>query len=99
MEEHPAQVGRWSFTLNNYDRGYDYSSHFKNHEFKIKRCVYGREVGGDAGIPHIQGYLELWRSMRLAHMKKILPRAHWSPSRESSLVNYRYCVKGERNVK
>ena len=98
MEVSKTQVSRWSFTLWNYDRNYDYLNHLKRHEFKVKRCVFSHEVDEETGIAHIHGYLELWRTMRLSHMRKILPRAHWKPAKKSSLVNYRGCVKGEKST-
>lgn len=90
-----VQKTRWVFVLNNYDVGYNYHTHLLNHEFKVRRCVYGREVGAVAGTRHLQGYVEFWRSVRLAHCRKVLNRARWESARMSSLVNYNYCVKGK----
>ena len=86
------QRSRWTFTLNNYDKNVNYKNHFRQNQFKVSRAVWGYEIGSN-GIEHLQGYLELQRSLRLSHVAKILPMAHWEGAREDSLVNYRYCVK------
>ena len=86
------QRSRWTFTLNNYDKNVNYKNHFCQNQFKVSRAVWGYEIGSN-GIEHLQGNLELQRSLRLSRVAKILPMAHWEGAREDSLVNYRYCVK------
>ena len=93
LTETTLQRARWTFTLNNYALHFDYKSHFIKTEFRVFRAVWRYEVG-ENGTPHLQGYLELQRSLRRAHVLKILPNAHWEGAKESSLVNYAYCVKG-----
>ena len=93
LSETSLQRARWTFTLNNYALHFAYKSHLIKTEFHVFRAVCGYEVG-ESGRPHLQGYLELQRTLRRAHVLKILPNAHWEGARESSLVNYTYCVKG-----
>lgn len=90
-----AQVRRWCFTYNNYDRSFNYKEYLSNPGFKIRRCVWGREVSPETGTRHLQGYCEMWRSVRLAHTRKIFSSAFWEPARATSLQNYQYCIKGE----
>lgn len=95
MVTNNSQVQRWCFTLNQYDEDFNYRNHFLKYEFKVRRGVWGKEIAPETGTRHLQGYLELFRSFRLGHMRKILPGAHWSPARGTSLQNYDYCIKGE----
>ena len=55
--------------------------------------VWGYEEAPRTKTKHLQGYVEFSRSYRLGHLKTIFPTAHWSPTREDSLTNYRYCTK------
>ena len=93
LTETTLQRARWTFSLNNYALHFDYKSHFIKTEFRVFRAVWGYEVG-ENDTPNLQGYLELHMSLRRAHVLKILPNAHWEGAKESSLVNYTYCVKG-----
>ena len=88
------QVTRWTFTLNNYDPNDNYCDYIKQARYKVKRGVWGKEFAPETGTPHIQGYLEFFRTVRLAHVRKIFATAHWEAARGSSLVNYHYCIKG-----
>ena len=67
--------------------------HFRKEEFKVKRAVLRYEQGAENGTPHVQGYLELERSYRIAHVKRIYPTAHWEGARRSAQVNFEYCTK------
>ena len=89
-----TQVNRWCFTYNNYHVRFDYETHLKRAEFKLRRCVWGREICPTTGTPHLQGYLECFRSVRLGHVRKIFGSAYWEPARGSSVQNYQYCTKG-----
>ena len=92
QQQQNIQRSRWTFTLNNYDGNVDYKNYMCKPEFKVSRAVWGREIGVN-GIPHLQGYLELERSLRLSHVRKIFPTGHWEGATENSLRNYRYCTK------
>ena len=89
----PLQRSRWVFTINNFDRNLNLRSHLSNSNFKVKRCVWGYEVG-EEGTRHIQGYLEVMRSVRLCFVKRIFPSAYWDAARKGALENYEYCTKG-----
>lgn len=81
------------FTYNSYQEGINYNNHLKRPQFRVKRAVIGYEKAPLTGTRHLQGYVELHRSVRLAVVKKIFPTAHWEPAIESALNNYLYCTK------
>ena len=86
------QVSRWVFTLNNYPVGYDFKSHLSKADFRVRRAVFGYEVGA-AGTRHLQGYVEFERSQRLCNVRRIFPLAHWEPATGDSVSNFLYCSK------
>ena len=88
-----SQRKRWVFTLNNYEEGRNYREHLAKEEHKIRRAVFGYERGAEFGTRHIQGYLELDRTYRIAHVKRILPTAHWEGAKRCAAANYDYCTK------
>lgn len=88
-----SQTSRYIFTVNNYNREFNYKQHLSSiHE--IKRVVFGYEIAPTTGTPHLQGYLEFNRSYRLSMCKRVLPNARWDKAIGCSLTNYRYCIKG-----
>ena len=92
MTAYEEQRARWVFIVNNYATNFDYRNRFQLTNFKIRRVVWGREVG-ENGTRHLQGYLELLRSYRKSHVLKIFSTAYWAPARGTSLENYLYCTK------
>ena len=78
------QRSRWIFTLNNYDSTFDYKEYLSEECHRIKRFVFGYEIGAATSTPHLQGYIELVRSYRLSYVNRILPRAFWDPARHCS---------------
>lgn len=89
-----APCKRWCFTLNNYTEE-EYTV-LKNTMESL--CIYGiigKEVG-ENGTPHLQGYFNFVRKVRLNQMKAIQPRAHFERSKGSDLENKMYCSK-EKN--
>jgi len=50
-------------------------------------------VGGDAGTYHLQGYVEFERAVRLAHLTKALPGAHFEVRRGTQAEAIEYCEK------
>ena len=88
-----CQRARWIFTLHNFNRNFDYRQYLLNDEFRIKRAVLGYEIAPTTGTRHIQGYIELCRSLRYTHVKRIFSGARWEPAYASSLRNYEYCTK------
>ena len=89
-----AQVSRWVFTLNNYNYNLNYKDYLSREEFYIKRAVWGYERGGENNVPHLQGYVEFKRSVRLPHVKRVLQSAHWENAIHTPAANFSYCTKG-----
>ena len=54
--------------------------------------VFGEEVG-DAGTPHLQGYVQFTRAKRLNFLRKLHPRAIWGPAIKSPAANIEHCRK------
>ncbi len=88
-----AAARNWCFTLNNYT----------DEELKIvndlgdkpttRYMIYGKEVG-EKGTPHLQGYIQLNKKIRLTGVKKLIDdKVHWEPSRGSVDDNKKYCSK------
>jgi len=90
------QTCRWVFTLNNYTRATNYKRLFEQAEHKVKRAILGYEQGEVNGHPHIQGYVEFQRSVRLCNVRKVLSNAHWEGARGSAAQNFEYCTKSGR---
>jgi len=80
------------FTLNNYTEE-EYESAIRYAEEKGSYWIVGREVG-DAGTPHLQGYIKLRRRTDFNVVKSGLnPRAHIESSRGTPRQNREYCCK------
>lgn len=91
------QGKKWCFTLNNYAE-----SDFRNicdlggglDGNGIKYLVVGREVGGDNGTPHLQGFVVFDRNHRLGRVKSLLGvRIHAETARGSEVQASEYCKK------
>lgn len=82
---------QFCFTLNNPEEGA--LEALVNHA-NFRYCVCQLEKG-DSGTPHIQGYAQLVRPMRLNALKLLLPRAHIEKARGSLESNRAYCTKAE----
>lgn len=85
------QSRSWCFTVNNYEE--QESEDLK--QIDCKYIVFGREVG-EAGTPHLQGYVHFEKHKRLAAVKKLQPRAHWEPAKGSYEQNRAYCTKEDK---
>lgn len=73
----------WVFTINNYveDDRTKLETMFEHGHFSY--IVFGNEVG-EQGTPHLQGYVQLKKKMRLAQAKKFISsRAFMEVSRGS----------------
>jgi len=84
---------RWCFTLNNYS----VAESERCAAFLVgDRCVYGvvgRETG-EAGTPHLQGFLILTAPQRLSFLRSNLSdRAHYEVARGTSKEASDYCKK------
>ena len=89
------QVSRWAFTLHRYNETLNYKDYLSTERFGIKRAILGFESLNNQRNSHIQGYIELRRSRRLAFVINILPTAHWQRAVGTPLQNYNYCSKSK----
>lgn len=88
-----SQVANWCFTLNNHteEEVSSVNTLIEEHN-NVQFLVYGFEVG-ENGTPHLQGYIEMKRSMRLTAMKQLIPRAHFEPRMGTQEQAIEYCTK------
>lgn len=88
----------WCYTLNNYTQ--DEMDKLKKVGSK-EGCVFhvfGKEVGEKEKTPHLQGYVYFKETKSLKQLKKILGnRASLRVTRGSSLANFRYCTKEDKD--
>lgn len=82
----------WVFTWNNYPDNYAtiISEQFNNGTFKY--VCYQREVGGETGTPHVQGYVECTKQYRLSTCQQWF-RAYWEPRKGTADQAIAYCSK------
>lgn len=85
-------AARWCFTLNNWTE----EEHVSIIDFCNTLCKYavvGKETG-EAGTPHLQGFIILNRSQRLSFVRgRCSLRAHWEIARGTSQQAADYCKK------
>lgn len=85
-----ARARNWCWTLNNYT---------EDDEAGIRAwsgstyTLYGRELGGTMGTPHLQGYTEFSTAMRLSAVRGLHPRIHWEVRRGTQKQAEEYCKK------
>lgn len=83
-----AIAKNWCFTINNYT-----DAHVAVLEtFPSTYLVYGKEVG-ESGTPHLQGYVQMEKKIRLTGLNKLIQGAHWSVARKDAATNIAYCSK------
>lgn len=83
----------WCFTLNNYTDKQLIVVDNLGCSATTKYMIYGKEVG-DKGTPHLQGYIQLIKKIRLTGVKKLIDdKVHWEPSKGSVDDNKKYCSK------
>jgi len=82
------QYSNWCFTVNNYTLLDDQTLQ----DMPYKYLIYGREVG-EEGTPHLQGYVQYKKKLRLSALKKLHPTAHWEPAKGTQEQNKTYCSK------
>lgn len=82
----------WCFTWNNPNASINFES--------LPKCRYGiaQKERGDSGTPHYQGYVELHDHVRLAHLRRWLPGAHFEPRRGTREQARDYCRKPDSRV-
>lgn len=88
-----AQAKNWTFTLNGYEALCDFDE--PEAEF-VTFAIYQEEVGL-SGTPHLQGYLQCDRRVRLSQLQAVpsLAGAHFEVARGSLADNVSYCSKEE----
>ena len=64
----------YCFTLNNYTD--DEEQQLQQLGRQVQYLVYGRERGGEANTPHLQGYIHFNSPTSFNRAKELLPRAH-----------------------
>ena len=82
------------FTKNNYtEEEWEHIKHFLGNDTAVKYAIIGREVG-DAGTPHIQGYVQFRNSRAYKSILLALGGHVWlHGAKGSALQNYKYCSK------
>jgi len=88
----------WAFTINNPDEN-DYAIVRQGYSDYVRSLIHTSEVGKD-GTPHIQGWLKLQKQQRLSFVKKLFPRAHFTPltKAEHELNTRRYVQKDDETT-
>lgn len=87
-------VKRWCLTLNNPTPEEKDSIKEKLTSENCEYAIIGNEVG-ENGTPHLQGFVNLKKKLRLKQMKELIsPRAHLEQAMGSDSDNERYCSKG-----
>jgi len=83
----------WQMTINNYDER-DLALVRQGYPDDIRKLIYTLEEGQE-GTPHIQAYIQMKRSVRLSHMRKLFPGAHFASqtSKEWRLNQHNYAQK------
>jgi len=82
----------WCFTVNNYNSDDEIWCYGLGWEAGCKYVVVGKEVG-EAGTPHLQGYV-YWSTLKsLGQMKDLHPTAHWEAQRGTCVQASDYCKK------
>lgn len=79
----------WCFTLNNPTTTDALADAFPS---GVKYAIWQLERGELCGTLHLQGYMEMHRSVRLACMKQILPTAHWEHRKGTAVQARDYCT-------
>lgn len=93
-----TQGRRWCFTINNYgELDLEHLAGLIDEEDAVRYLVYQCETG-EAGTPHIQGYIEFKKQWRFSRVKRLVSAsgsAHLEMARGSSEQNRAYCQKEE----
>ena len=88
---HDKQTRGYCFTLNNYTD--DEEQQLQQLGRQVQYLVYGRERGGEANTPHLQGYIHFNSPTSFNRAKELLPRAHVERRRGTIDQAIEYCKK------
>lgn len=80
------------WTLNNYSET-EMADLIVDFEKIGAKYIIGKEVGEKCGTPHLQGYTEFTKEIRLSGLKKINSRVHWTKCKGDRKSNVEYCSK------
>jgi len=83
----------WVFTLNNYNDADQSGLRELWRLGRVAYLCYGREVGSNQGVPHLQGMVEFSRKMRRTGVSKLVPRAFIEARRGTATEARTYCIK------
>lgn len=92
-KERPKKMSakNWTFTVNNYSDTDEIKISTMFDHGHIQYVVYGREFGIE-GTPHLQGYVQFKKKLRLNQVKQMIsPKGHYEISRGSPEINREYC--------
>jgi len=86
---------KYDFVWNNFKK--DELDNIKIVLIKLcKRYIWGEEIG-ESGTPHLQGFMDLKKKMRITELKKYFPLFHFGECRnEPALIEY--CQKDGCNI-
>lgn len=82
----------WVFTCNHPTKE---EQHAVEKETGIRYAVWQKEQG-EAGTPHLQGYIQYKTAKRFSTLKRRYPRFHFEVARGSAEQNRKYCTKEPR---
>jgi len=88
----------WAMTINNPDDN-DYAIVRQGYPDYIRSIIHTTETGKD-GTPHIQAWFKLQKQQRMSFVKKLFPRAHFTPltQAEHELNTRRYVQKEDETT-
>jgi len=65
---------------------------------EIRYLFYGHEIG-EQGTPHLQGFLQTFKQLRIPELKKrIHDKIHWESTKGTYDQNIAYCSKEATNI-
>ncbi len=88
-----VQAKNWCFTHNNYE--IEHIQEAKNtFEAQAEKYIFAQEVG-EAGTPHLQGFVRFKAKVRFTFVQKLFPSwgVHWEKCKGSVKANIEYCTK------
>lgn len=86
----PTQRSRaWCLTINNPTE----DDELAVREIDAAYLIFGREIGAEAQVPHLQGYIRFAQPKTLTAMKELFPRAHLEKAKGNDQQNRDYCTK------